>query len=77
MQKYLKIHRSDHFSRRQQERSIDTCFVRTTIEKPDGELPARSGRRKFWKRIDGTKYIVDLREIKNGHEATIITTYHD
>ena len=76
MPKYEKIIFSSHCRIRQRQREITDQQVSKVIEDPTNEAPAnRKGRRKFWKKIDGTKMVVVLKEVKNGKEAIIITNY--
>jgi hypothetical protein len=74
--KYEKIIFAGHCKIRQQERKVTDQQVMKAIQDPTNEVPAnRKGRRKFWQLIDGSKLVVILKEVKNGKEAIIITTY--
>jgi hypothetical protein len=74
--KYEKLIFAGHCRIRQQEREVTDQQVMKVIQDPTNEVPAkRKGRRKFWQLIDGSKLVVILKEVKNGKEAIIITTY--
>jgi hypothetical protein len=76
MQKYNRIIFSDHCLTRQSERDVTRQQILKCLEEPINELPVnRKSRRKFWKKIDGSKLIVILKEVQNGKEAIIVTTY--
>jgi len=74
--KYEKILFAGHCKIRQHERDVTNQQISKVLKDPTNEVPAsRKGRRKFWQKIDGSKLIVILKEVKNGKEAIIITTY--
>ncbi len=76
MPDYEKIIPADHCILRQHERGISRQQILTVIEDPTNELPTqRKGRRKFWKRVDGSRLTVIVKEVKNGKDAIIITAY--
>jgi hypothetical protein len=76
MPKYQKVIFSDHCSIRQTQREVTRQQILKCLEEPINEILAnRKGRRKFWKKIDGSTLIIILKEVHNGKEAIIITTY--
>lgn len=76
MPKYKRIIFSDHCEERQSQRGITKQQKLRVLKDPTNELPAkRAGRRKFWKKVDGTKLVVLVKEDKNAEKAIVITSY--
>ncbi len=73
---YKDIVFSEHCKERQKQRDITHSQKITAIKKPDGEMPTkRTDRKKIWRKFDGSRLVVILREVKNGEKAIIITSY--
>lgn len=75
MPHYDKIIFTPHGAERAQERGISYQMVKSVLENHEIEYPMRDGKRRFSKKIDGTKLTVVIRESKNGQVAHVVSPY--